>query len=130
MDAAIDGALLGRAVHNVLDNARMYGHPADHPLEARIVREGDVVRIIVRDRGPGFAGDLLGRAFEPFVRGDLARSPLYKGSGLGLALVRRIAEAHGGRAFATNVLEGGVVAGAEVAIELPLAHAAAGAVTS
>ena len=88
------------------------------------------MRIIVRDRGPGFAGDLLGRAFEPFVRGDLARSPLYKGSGLGLALVRRIAEAHGGRAFATNVLEGGGVAGAEVAIELPLAHAAAGAVTS
>jgi two-component system, OmpR family, sensor kinase len=114
-----DAALLGRVIHNLLVNAPAHGHPADTPLEVRLARGsgGATLRVTVRDRGPGFAPGFAERAFEPFVRGDAARSRPRAGSGygLGLAIVRRIVEAHGGRVFARNV-EGG---GAEVGFELP-----------
>jgi two-component system OmpR family sensor kinase len=126
---AIDPALLGRALHNVLENARAHGHPPKVPLAVRVERRyggsaangaaSSVVRIVVRDHGPGFPPDLLERAFEPFVRGETSRSRGRGSTGLGLALVRRIAEAHGGRAFARNVEEAGRVTGAEVGFEIP-----------
>jgi two-component system OmpR family sensor kinase len=121
----IDAALLGRALHNLFSNAWNHGHPKDVPLEVTASVEGDRARVAVRDRGPGFTASILPRAFEPFVMGaDSARSPGAHGMGLGLSLVRRIVEAHGGAASAVNVLEGDVVSGAEVSIELPLAKPA------
>jgi two-component system OmpR family sensor kinase len=113
----LDERLLGRALHNLLSNALAHGHPEDVPLAVALTRTSSSVRVAVRDRGPGFSADVLPRAFEPFVTGgDKARSP-GQGIGLGLALVRRIVEAHGGTVAARNV-EGG---GAEVAFELPTA---------
>jgi two-component system OmpR family sensor kinase len=115
--ASFDAGLLARAVHNLLLNARIHGHPADVPIEMRVTYERGALRMTVRDRGPGFPDGFAHRAFEPFVRGDTARSHTGDGagSGLGLAIVRRIVEAHGGRAFASNA-DGG---GAEVGFELP-----------
>jgi len=118
----IDGALLGRALHTLFGNAWNHGHPKDTPLDVTVSISGARVRIAVRDRGPGFSEAVLPRAFEPFVMGaDAARSPGAHGMGLGLSLVRRIVEAHGGSAAAVNVLEGGTTSGAEVGFELPLA---------
>ena len=118
----IDGALLGRALHNLFGNAWNHGHPKDKPLDVTVSVGGDRVRVAVRDRGPGFSEAVLPRAFEPFVMGaDAARSPGAHGMGLGLSLVRRIVEAHGGAASAVNVLEGAAASGAEVGFELPLA---------
>lgn len=117
---AIDGALLGRALHNVLGNAWAHGHPKDVPLEVSVTASDAMARVAVRDRGPGFAPEILPRAFEPFVtRTSAARSPGAHGMGLGLALVRRIVDAHGGRVWAENVEDGGRSAGAVVTIELP-----------
>ena len=115
----IDAALLGRALHNLFANAWNHGHPKDTALEVTASVTGDRARVAVRDRGPGFSEAVLPRAFEAFVMGaDSARSPGAHGMGLGLALVRRIVEAHGGAASAVNVVNG---QGAEVSIELPVA---------
>lgn len=117
---AFDAALLARAFHNLLVNARAHGHPVDAPIAVRVTRaDGERVRIVVRDRGPGFAPGVAERAFEPFVRGDSARSRPTEGAGygLGLAIVKRVIEAHGGRVFARNADPGG---GAEVGFDLPL----------
>jgi two-component system OmpR family sensor kinase len=118
----IDAALLGRALHNLFANAWNHGHPKETPLDVTASLAGERVRIAVRDHGPGFSEAVLPRAFEPFVMGaDSARSPGAHGMGLGLSLVRRIVEAHGGAASAVNVAKGELIEGAEVSIELPLA---------
>jgi signal transduction histidine kinase len=88
-----------------------------------VTRDRAMLRVGVRDRGPGFPPGFAERAFEPFVRGDAARArpTVGAGYGLGLAIVKRIVEAHGGKAFARNVDPGG--GGAEVGFELPIAPA-------
>jgi two-component system, OmpR family, sensor kinase len=119
---AFDAALLARAVHNILVNARAHGHPEAEPLRVRVSREGASVRFVVADRGPGFAPGLAERAFEPFVRGEPSRTRPAAGAGygLGLTIVRRVVEAHGGHAFARNVSPRGALIG----FDLPIAPAA------
>jgi two-component system OmpR family sensor kinase len=121
--AKVDAPLLDRALHNLIANARAHGHPADAPLEVSISYADRNAVVAVRDRGPGFSEEILPRAFEPFVRADVARSPRessqVSSTGLGLALVKRIIEAHGGTVFARN-RDGG---GAEVGFRLPVGAA-------
>jgi signal transduction histidine kinase len=118
LQLAFDPSLLGRVLHNLLENARTHGHPPDRAIEVRVVREGPVARILVRDRGPGLPPGFAEKAFEPFVRAEpsRARPAAGSGSGLGLAIVRRVVEAHSGRVYAGNA-EGG---GAEIGVELPV----------
>ena len=90
-----DPVLLERAVSNLLDNAVKYS-PDGAPIEVS-VRGGEV---IVADHGPGIADEDLPRVFDRFYRAAAARSK--PGAGLGLAIVREAAEAHGGRATAES----------------------------
>jgi signal transduction histidine kinase len=73
--------------------------------------EDGATRFIVSDDGPGFRPDLLSRAFEPFVRGGFDADGM--GAGLGLSIVRAVAEAHGGSASIENT-----GSGARVTLEL------------
>lgn len=86
-----DPVLLERAVLNLLDNAVKYSPPGA-PIEVT-VREGEVV---VADHGPGVADEDVARIFDRFYRAAGARSK--PGAGLGLAIVREAARAHGGDA--------------------------------
>jgi len=107
----VDPTLLTRALAGLLDNARRYGgtHIALHVRGRR-----DRVRFEVLDDGPGF-GAHVSEAFQPFWRAPAPEGvPLPRGEGLGLALVRQIAEAHGGEAGAENRPEGGARVWVEV----------------
>ena len=87
--------LLHQAVFNLLENAVKYS-PAGGTVQLSGQLTGRWFRIEVADQGPGIPKELRSRIFEPFFRVDDARSRQQGGAGLGLALVKAIAEAHGG----------------------------------
>lgn len=104
----IDGDPVGlrRMVTNLVDNALKYGGQA----RGRVFRDGDHAVIEIDDNGPGIPADELDRAFDPFFRGEPSRSRETGGIGLGLAVVRSVARAHGGDAELINRPEGGLTA--------------------
>jgi two-component system osmolarity sensor histidine kinase EnvZ len=95
-----------RAVSNLVDNALRY---AGGTIEIATTRNGPLVLIEVRDRGPGVPPGELERLKRPFTRLNEARSG-GGGAGLGLAIVERIARAHGGRLELAARERGGLVA--------------------
>lgn len=110
--ARFDAAQLEQALLNLLKNAHESGSPAAK-VSLAVRRSQDLVRIEVSDRGPGMNDAVLTNALVPFY------STKRSGTGLGLALAREIAEAHGGRITLANRDGGGL----SVALILPLASA-------
>jgi signal transduction histidine kinase len=102
----LDGVRVRQAVENLIANA-LRSTPPGGRIHVVAVRDREWVRVAVEDTGPGFAPGFIDRAFEPFTRGvpEGGRGP--EGAGLGLAIVRAVAEAHGGSAEAENRPEGG-----------------------
>ena len=95
-----DSSALRQALSNLVDNAMKYGAAARWigvRAEAAATERGDEVAIAVSDGGPGIRRSDLAHLFEPFFRGSDAQVAATPGSGLGLAVVRSIVEAHGGR---------------------------------
>ena len=102
---------LRRCLSNLVENALRYGG------SARIHAEEDAAGISLRviDRGPGIPAEDLEKVFEPFYRGEASRSRETGGYGLGLAIARNIARAHGGDLTLANRAEGGL----EAVLRLP-----------
>jgi two-component system, OmpR family, sensor histidine kinase MprB len=94
---------LYRAVANVLDNAAKWS-PNGGPVEVQVATDGEVT---VRDHGPGIAPDDLPHVFDRFYRSPSARGT--PGSGVGVGIVRQVAEAHGGVVTAEAAPGGGTV---------------------
>lgn len=97
-DIAIDadGMRVRQALLALLENARRYANRGQIEISTLIC--GNQLLIRVEDEGPGLTPEFAQRAFEPFTRPEAARSRSSGGSGLGLSVVRAIAEAHGGTA--------------------------------
>jgi nitrogen fixation/metabolism regulation signal transduction histidine kinase len=76
------------------------------------------MRLSVLDRGTGFPDQILKRAFEPYVTTKV------RGTGLGLAVVKKIADEHGARCDISNRLQDGVVIGAQVSLSLAIDNSA------
>ena len=87
-----DAALIHQLLDNLVDNALKYAD--GNAVEVRARREGGQILIAVRDRGPGVPPAERERIFQPYERGAAARAR--RGAGVGLALCRAIAQAHGG----------------------------------
>ncbi len=107
--------LLHSAVENVVRNAvRHAPDRSEVEITARAATDGGC-EIVVGDRGPGVAPEMLERMFEPFVRLSRDRSEASPGGGVGLAITRRAVERHGGRVTAVNRDGGGL----EIRLWLP-----------
>ncbi|WP_028008528.1 sensor histidine kinase [Solimonas flava] len=108
-----DARLLARALDNLLGNALKFG--AGSAVEVFVARAGGRCELGVRDRGPGVPAAELAQLFRPFFRGRNADAA--QGYGLGLAIVERVARAHGGRVEARSEPGGGLC----VSLSLPAA---------
>lgn len=101
LEANIDGGLVGLALDNLLSNAKKYA-PDGGPYLVRACGEKRRIVIDVTDKGPGLGWRARRLIWKPFERADARLSKATEGSGVGLALVRGIAEAHGGKATVTS----------------------------
>ena len=109
---------LRQVLLNLLDNAVKYG-PADQTVKVRVSRDGGIVRLAVADEGPGIAESERDAVWGAFRRGEAAKTGAVGGSGIGLTIVRQLAERHGGRALVRRAPGGG----AEFVVELPASAA-------
>jgi two-component system phosphate regulon sensor histidine kinase PhoR len=102
----LDAGAVMLALVNLLDNAVKYGEGT--PITLSVGTRNGMLEVTVRDHGPGIPEEDVRRVFQRFYR---VRRPgiTIRGSGIGLALVKHIAEAHGGRAWAENAEGGGAL---------------------
>ena len=113
-----DAQLLRQVIHNLLQNAQDAQEGVENArvtLKTEYAPTSNRVRLIVRDNGAGFPEHILKRAFEPYVTTKV------KGTGLGLAVVKKIADEHGARIDISNRIADGIVQGAQVSLSFGVA---------
>ena len=116
-----DAARLEQIVANLLGNAVKYT-PAGGAIAVRVGRSGAHAALTVSDTGVGMPPGLVERAFDPFVQGERELDRAHGGLGIGLTLVRRLAELHGGSASGASA---GTDRGSEFRVLLPAIEAPA-----
>jgi len=113
-----DATRLRQVVWNLLMNAVKFT-PEGGTIQLRVEGHAQEARITVRDNGRGIGADFLPHAFDPFRQADSSITRVSGGLGLGLALVRHLVEAHGGRVW---VESDGPGRGATFTVCLPIGH--------
>jgi signal transduction histidine kinase len=104
----MDSERMKTAMRNILENALKYSPPDGPPVEIEVGENESSVLIRIKDEGQGIPESDIPRIFDPFYRVDRSRSKASGGYGLGLAMCRRILEAHSGTIAIQNNRERGV----------------------
>jgi len=111
-----DMTRLAQVFQNLLNNAAKYSDPGGY-IQLNVERQGSDVVVTVKDTGIGIAADQLPRIFEMFTQGDRSLEMSQGGLGIGLTLVKRLVEMHGGRVEAGSEGPG---KGSEFVVRLPI----------
>lgn len=97
-----DPEQLKRVINNIIGNSIKYLDKANGEIDIRILDEIDSIRVEIEDNGKGIAAKDLPKIFERFYRTDASRNSSQGGSGIGLSIVKKIIEDHGGYIWATS----------------------------
>ena len=93
---------LKRVINNIISNSLKYTDRDRRRINLRVKDVGDFIQVEVEDNGKGIAAKDLPHIFERFYRTDASRNSSTGGSGIGLSIVRKIVEDHGGKIWATS----------------------------
>ena len=104
-----DAEQLRRVVNNIIGNSAKYMDKKKGIINIRLKDVGDFVQIEIEDNGKGIAAKDLPYIFDRFYRTDSSRTSSTGGSGIGLSIVRKIIEDHGGKIWATSKENTGTV---------------------
>lgn len=97
-----DGEQLMRVVNNIVSNAVKYMNKEHGIIQIRIKDVGDFIQVEIEDNGKGIAARDLANIFDRFYRTDVSRNSSKGGSGIGLSIVKKIMEDHGGKVWAAS----------------------------
>lgn len=104
-----DGEQIRRVIHNIINNAIKYMDKPKGIIQIRIKDVGDFIQIEIEDNGKGIGPKDLPYIFDRFYRTDVSRNSSKGGSGIGLSIVKKILEDHGGKVWATSRLGIGTI---------------------
>ncbi len=99
-----DGEEIRRVINNIIANAVKYMNKENPRIGIRVHEQGDFIQVEIEDNGKGIDKKELPYIFDRFYRTDLSRNSSTGGSGIGLSIVRKILEDHGGRVWASSTL--------------------------
>ena len=97
-----DGEQIRRVIYNIVSNAIKYMDKEKGVIQIRVKDVGDFIQVEIEDNGKGIAAKDLPNIFDRFYRTDVSRNSSKGGSGIGLSIVRKIMEDHGGKVWATS----------------------------
>ena len=97
-----DPEQLKKVINNIIGNSIKYMGHNNGVIDIRILDEGESVKIEIEDNGKGIPAKDIGNVFERFFRSDASRNSMQGGSGIGLSIVKKIIEDHGGYVWATS----------------------------
>ena len=104
-----DAEQIKRVINNIISNSIKYMNKPRKIISMRLTDVGDFIQVAIEDNGKGIANKDVSSIFERFYRTDASRNSSKGGSGIGLSIVRKVIEDHGGKVWATSRLGEGTI---------------------
>lgn len=103
----MDGKRIYQVIRNIIDNAVKYGQEVGLKIVTELLKEGEFIKINIKDNGPGIEEEKVKNIFDRFYRIDKERTKDLASTGLGLAIAKELVEAHGGEIFVSSIIREG-----------------------